>query len=124
MLLRAIGIMAAVALPMLAVYALVPELVLRLAFGPETERAAGALPVLGVAMTLLALGYLCVQYMLALGQLAFLWILGLVAAAEVVLLGGLGADDLAAFAVLVLVLQASAALAVLALGLRRRAAAA
>jgi glycosyltransferase involved in cell wall biosynthesis/O-antigen/teichoic acid export membrane protein len=123
-LLRAIGIMAAVALPMLAVYALVPELVLRLAFGPETERAAGALPVLGVAMTLLALGYLCVQYMLALGQLAFLWILGLVAAAEVVLLGGLGADDLAAFAVLVLVLQASAALAVLALGLRRRAAAA
>ena len=64
---RALAVVAAVAVPMLIVYALIPETVLRLAFGPETVVAADALLVLGVAMTLLAVGYLGVQYMLALG---------------------------------------------------------
>ena len=53
-----------------------PETVLRLAFGAETVIAADALFVLGCAMTLLAVGYLGVQYMLALGRVAFLPALG------------------------------------------------
>jgi O-antigen/teichoic acid export membrane protein len=114
---RALGVVAVVAVPMLLVYAAVPETVLRLAFGPETVRASGALFVLGCAMTLLAVGYLTVQYMLALGRLAFLPALGLVAAAEVALLGAIGTHSLLVFAAVVLALQAAAALSVLAIGL-------
>jgi len=94
--------------------------VLRLAFGPETERASGALFVLGVAMTLLAAGYLCVQYMLALREVRFLIALGVAAGAEIVLLAGAGLSSIEGFATVVLVLQAVAALTVLALGLGRR----
>ena len=47
-----------------------PEPLLRLAFGPDLTQAADALFVLGVAMTLLAVAYLTVQYMLALGARA------------------------------------------------------
>jgi O-antigen/teichoic acid export membrane protein len=114
---RAVAVVAAVAVPMLLVYAVFPETVLRLAFGPETVRASGALFVLGCAMTLLAVGYLTVQYMLALGRLAFLPALGVVAAAEVALLGAIGTRSLLAFAAVVLALQAAAALSVLAIGL-------
>ena len=69
----------AVAVPMLIVYGLFPSTVLRLAFGAETVVAADALFVLGCAMTLLAVGYLGVQYMLALGRVAFLPALAVVA---------------------------------------------
>ncbi|MBE2316398.1 glycosyltransferase [Solirubrobacter sp. CPCC 204708] len=116
---RALGVVSVVAVPMLAVYALAPETVLRLAFGPETVVAADALFVLGCAMSLLAVGYLAVQYMLALGRVAFLPVLGAVAIAEVALLGGLGIESLVTFAAIVLALQAAAALSVLAIGLRR-----
>ena len=105
---------------MLVVYAVAPALVLRLAFGEETVLAADALLVLGVAMTLLAAGYLCVQYMLALREVRFLFALGAAAAAEIVLLLGAGLSSIEGFAVVVLALQAAAALAVLALGLARR----
>ncbi len=121
-LLRALGVVGALALPMLALYAVVPSAVLRLAFGAETVQAADALLVLGVAMTLLAAGYLCVQYMLALGRLSFLYALGAVAAAEVGLLAGVELSSLLAFAAVVLGLQAAAALVVLGLGLARPAA--
>jgi glycosyltransferase involved in cell wall biosynthesis/O-antigen/teichoic acid export membrane protein len=125
-LMRALGVVGAVALPMLLVYALAPATVLRLAFGPETVVAADALFVLGCAMTLLAVGYLGVQYMLALGRVAFLPALAAVALAEIALLGGLGIESLVTFAGIVLGLQATAALSVLAIGLvpGRRAAAA
>jgi hypothetical protein len=105
---------------MLLVYGLAPALVLRLAFGPETVPAADALLVLGVAMTLLAAGYLCVQYMLALREVRFLIALGVAAAAEIALLSGAGLRSITGFAAVVLALQATAALAVLALGLGRR----
>ncbi len=119
-LMRALAVVAAVAIPMLIVYAVAPATVLRLAFGEETVPAAGALLVLGIAMTLLAAGYLCVQYMLALREVRFLIALGVAAAAEVVLLSGSGLSSIVGFATVVLVLQAVAALAVLALGLARR----
>ena len=119
-LLRALAIVALVALPMLLAYAVAPELVLRLAFGEETVVAAGALFTLGLAMTLLAAGYLCVQYMLALNRVSFLYALGAVAGAEIVVLSGAGLSTIDGFALVVLGLQAAAALSVLALGLSRR----
>jgi len=79
--------------------------------------AADALFVLGCAMTLLAVGYLGVQYMLALGRVSFLPALAAVALAEIALLGGLGIESLVTFAAIVLGLQAAAALSVLAIGL-------
>jgi high-affinity nickel permease len=71
-------------------------------------------------MTLLAAGYLCVQYMLALNRVTFLFALGAVAAAEIALLSGAGLSTIEGFAVVVLGLQAAAALSVLALGLARK----
>ncbi len=121
-LVRALAVLAVIAAPSLMIFALVPELVLRTAFGPETVDAAGALPVLGLAMTLLAVAYLTVQYMVALGELRFLWVLAVVAAAEVVLLFG-GSPSITGFAAVVLGAQLLAAGAVLALGLRARPAA-
>ncbi len=114
---RALAVVAVVAVPMLIVYGLFPETVLRLAFGPETVVASDALFVLGIAMTLLAVGYLGVQYMLALGRVAFLPALGVVAIAEIALLGMIGTKSLLTFAAIVLALQAAAALSVLAIGL-------
>ena len=114
---RALAVVAAVAVPMLIVYALIPGTVLRVAFGPDTEVAADALPVLGCAMTLLAVTYLTVQYMLALERTAFLPVLAVVAVAEILLLGSLGIDSLLSFALIVLGLQATAAVSVLAIGL-------
>lgn len=119
-LLRALAVVSLVALPMLLAYAVAPELVLRLAFGAETVAASGALFTLGLAMTLLAAGYLCVQYMLALNRVTFLYALAAVAGAEIALLSGAGLSTIEGFAVVVLGLQAAAALSVLALGLARR----
>ena len=118
-LMRALAVLAIIATPALLIFALVPSLLLRLAFGPDTVDAAGALLVLGAAMTLLAVAYLTVQYMFALGQVRFLWVLGAVAVIEVVLL--LSAHvSIAGFATVVLLAQALAAAAVLALAIRAR----
>ena len=109
---------AAVAVPMLTVYALFPETVLRLAFGPDTVQSPRTrCSCSGCAMTLLAVAYLGVQYMLALGRVAFLPALGVVAIAEIALLGAIGTRSLLSFAAIVLALQAAAALSVLAIGL-------
>jgi glycosyltransferase involved in cell wall biosynthesis/O-antigen/teichoic acid export membrane protein len=126
-LLRALGICALVAAPALLIFATVPELLLRLAFGPEFTDAADALLLLGAAMTLLAVAYLTVQYMIALGETRFLWVLGVVAIAEPFLLLA-GEENIVAFAAIVFGVQCVAASSVLALGLtarrrRRRAAA-
>src|SRR3954469_8302919 len=115
---RALGVVAAVAVPMLIVYGLFPETVLRLAFGSESVAASDALFVLACAMTLLAVGYLGVQYMLALGRVAFLPALAVVAVAELALLSAIGSKSLVVFAACVLALQAAAALSVLAIGLK------
>jgi O-antigen/teichoic acid export membrane protein len=118
-LLRALAVLAAVAAPALLIFALVPKLLLRIAFGPELTQASSALPVLGLAMTLLAVAYLTVQYMVALGELRFVWVLGLIAVIEPFLLSA-GHFTLLSFATVVLGLQLVAASAMLALGLRAR----
>jgi glycosyltransferase involved in cell wall biosynthesis/O-antigen/teichoic acid export membrane protein len=116
-LLRALGVLAAIAAPALLIFALVPHLLMKVAFGPDLTLASDALPVLGVAMTLLAVAYLTVQYMVALGELKFVWVLGVVAIVEPFLLSA-GHFTLLSFATVVLGLQLVAAGAVLALGLR------
>ncbi|HEY3019685.1 MAG TPA: glycosyltransferase [Solirubrobacteraceae bacterium] len=116
---RALAVLAVVSLPALAIFAAAPRLLLSLAFGSEFTSAAGALVVLGLAMTLLACAYLTVQYMLALGRTSFLWVLGVVAVIEPFLLSS-GTFSLVSYAALVLALQCTAALGVLALALRLR----
>jgi glycosyltransferase involved in cell wall biosynthesis/O-antigen/teichoic acid export membrane protein len=118
-LLRALAVLAVVATPALIIFALVPHFLMRAAFGPNLTLAADALPVLGVAMTLLAVAYLTVQYMVALGELKFIWVLGVVAIIEPFLLSA-GNFTLLSYATVVLGLQLVAASAVLALGLRTR----
>jgi len=118
-LLRALAVLAAIAAPALLIFALFPHFLMRVAFGPDLTLAADALPVLGVAMTLLAVAYLTVQYMVALGELKFVWVLGIVAIVEPFLLSA-GDFTLLSFATVVLGLQLVAASAVLALGLRTR----
>jgi O-antigen/teichoic acid export membrane protein len=118
-LLRALMIVGVVATPALLVFAVAPRLLLRVAFGPDLTLAADALLPLGVAMTLLAVAYLTVQYMLALGATRFLWVLAVVALAEPFLLTA-ASPGVVAFAGIVAAVQALAASSVLALGLVAR----
>lgn len=114
---RALGVLVVVAAPALLIFAVAPELLLRLAFGPDGADGADALLLLGVAMTLLAVAYLTVQYMIALRATRFLWVLGAVAVAEVAILFT-GDFGLVGFAAIVLGVQVLAAAGMLLLGLR------
>jgi glycosyltransferase involved in cell wall biosynthesis/O-antigen/teichoic acid export membrane protein len=116
---RALAVLAVLAVPALLIFTFAAEPLLRIAFGPELTLAAGALPLLGVAMTLLAAAYLTVQYMLALHRVSFLWVLAVVAVLEPVLLSNreLGVT---AFAGIVLAIQAVVAAGMLVFGMRAR----
>ena len=83
---KALGIVAVAAVPCLLIYALVPHLLIKAAFGSKRLGAVDALFILGVAFTVLAATYLAVQYMLALKRTWFLLPLSLVAIAEPILL--------------------------------------
>ena len=119
MLYRALMVLTAVAAPALLIFALVPDLLLRTAFGPDTVDAAGALIVLGIAMTLLAVSYLTVQYLFALHLVSFLWVLAVIAAGEILVLFQ-ASQSITGFATTVLATQLVAALAVLGLAARAR----
>jgi glycosyltransferase involved in cell wall biosynthesis/O-antigen/teichoic acid export membrane protein len=118
-LLRALAILVAIAAPALLIFAAAPDLLLRLAFGPDLTLASGALIFLGAAMTLLAVAYLTVQYMVALGETRFLWVLGVIALTEPVLLSATHLS-VTGFAGIVFAVQCVVATSVLALGLRAR----
>jgi O-antigen/teichoic acid export membrane protein len=115
---RAFAVIGVVAAPALAIFALAPRTVMRIAFGPGYEAGGEVLLALGAAYSLLAAAYLSVQFLLGLGRRRFVVALGLAAAAEPVVLAG--ADSLYAFAVIVLVLQAATAAALVTMALRRR----
>jgi O-antigen/teichoic acid export membrane protein len=117
-LLRALAVIAVLAAAALAIFAAVPELLLRTAFGADYESGADVLLQLGAAYALLAVSYLCVQFLLALHRRAFILALALMAAVQPLLL--LGAGDLAAFAGTVLAVQAATAVVLVALSLARR----
>ena len=118
-LLRAFAMVAVIAAPALLIFAVVPETLLRIAFGPDLTAAADALLPLGLAMTLLAIAYLTVQYLVALHHTKFLWALGAVAIAEPILLTT-GNESLVGFASIVLGVQFVAVVSVLFFGLRAR----
>jgi len=90
-------------------------------FGEEYGQAAGALPWLALAMSLLACAYLSVQYLLALERANFLWALAVAALLEPLLLQATG-TRLTAIALTLLGLQVVLASAVLVLGFRSAAA--
>ncbi len=117
-LLRALGVVGAVAAPALLIFALLPETVLRLGFGAEYTSAARALTLLALAMSLLGFAYLGVQFLLAIGSSRFLLPLGAVALAEPVLLLVWDIESVAVFAAIVLAIQLAAAVAVLLPSLR------
>ena len=107
MLIRALAIIALVAVPMLLVYAAVPGAGAAGWRSTWTYRAAdGALVVLGAAMTLLAVGSLGVQYMLAIERGRASCCARVAAVAEVAILLSDAGQSLVGFATVVLALQA------------------
>ena len=114
---QTLALIAAVALPMVLVYALAARPLLAAVFGEDLTMAASALPWLGLAMALLASAYLSVQYLLALGRASFLWLLGAAAVLEPILLQGIGAQ-LTEVAIALLALQLALASCMLAIGMR------
>jgi len=118
-LVRTLALIALAGLPMVALYAIAAEPLLRTVFGPDLTGAADALPWLGLAMALLACAYLAVQYLLALRRSGFVWVLAVAAVAEVAVLAIVGAD-LTLVALSLFALQAACAAAVLTLSLRAR----
>jgi O-antigen/teichoic acid export membrane protein len=117
---RTLGLIACCGVPMVLIYAVGAEPLLRAVFGDDLTEAASTLPWLGLAMVLLACSYLSVQYLLALHRARFIWVLGLAAALEVALLAGIGAD-LEQVALALFAVQLGCAAVVLGLASRARA---
>jgi O-antigen/teichoic acid export membrane protein len=104
-LMRAAAIVGVLAVPALLIFAAVPNLLLKAAFGEDLTQADGALLTLGFANAMLAFSYLCVQYLLALGRRTFLAPLAVCAVAMPVLLLASGVEKLEGFALIVLAVQ-------------------
>lgn len=115
---RALAVIAILAVPALAVFAVVPGFLLETAFGAEYRRGESVLLALGAAFALLAVTYLSVQFLLGLHRHHFIAVLALAAVAEPALL--LFADTLVGFAQVVLAVQAGAAAVMLGFSLLRR----
>jgi O-antigen/teichoic acid export membrane protein len=114
---RTLALIAALGVPMVLVYAVAGDPLLRIVFGDDLAEASGALPLLGLAMTLLACTYLSVQYLLGLHRARFIATLAVAAVAEVVLLASIGAD-LEQVALALFALQAVCAAVVVTASLR------
>jgi O-antigen/teichoic acid export membrane protein len=121
-LVRTLGLIAAMAVPMVLIYGVGGEPLLRIVFGEDLTDASDALPFLGLAMSLLACSYLSVQYLLAMGRASFLFVLGAGVIAEVAVLLSIG-DDLTAIAVALFCIQAVCASVILTMAMRQKAAA-
>ena len=114
---KALLIVAVCAVPCLLIFAFVPHLLIRAAFGAKRLGAVDALLILGVAFTVLAATYLAIQYMLALKRTWFLLPLAAVAIAEPILLLQASKEPVG-FATVVLGVQIVGALIAFAMALR------
>ena len=114
---RSFGLLAAVAIPSLLIFAVAAEPVLRLGFGAKLTGASDALATLCLAYTMLSAAYLAVQYLLALRQEVFLVLLAAAAALELVMLPTINVS-LTGYAGLVLIAQGVGAVLLLAMALR------
>ncbi len=119
-LMRTLALVALVAVPMVTVYAVAGHELLAAVFGDDLTAASSALPLLGLAMSLLAWGYLSVQYLLALGRVSFVFLLALAAVVEPLLLVTVG-SQLTDVAAVIAGLQLVLAPAVFAIVLRNAA---
>jgi O-antigen/teichoic acid export membrane protein len=117
-LIRALGIVAVCAIPVLLIYAFASHLLIEAAFGASKAHASGSLLVLGLAFTVLAATYLAIQYQLALHRTGFLLALAVVAIAEPILLVNASRRP-TGFAAVVLAIQAAAAIVAFGFALRR-----
>jgi O-antigen/teichoic acid export membrane protein len=120
-LVRTLGLIAAMAVPMVLIFSVGGEPLLRIVFGEDLTDASDALPFLGLAMSLLACSYLSVQYLLAMGRASFLFVLGASVVAEVAVLLSIG-DDLTAIAIGLFCIQAVCASVILTMAMRQKAA--
>ena len=120
-LLRTMGLVGALAVPMVLVYAVAAKPVLHIAF--HVKGGAGALPLVGLAMSLLAFSYLATQSQLALHRKRFVALLALAAVAQPLILLALGSnlDALAGGLALLNLILAAAMLTVALRGRRLRA---
>jgi O-antigen/teichoic acid export membrane protein len=116
-LVRTLVLVVVVAAPAVLLYIVAAEPLLTAVFGEAYASGAGALPVLAIAMSMLACAYLSVQYLLALERASFLWALAVAAVAEPLVLQEIG-SHLTAVAVGLLAVQAVLAAIVLSLGFR------
>jgi O-antigen/teichoic acid export membrane protein len=116
-LLKALGIIAVCAVPVLAIFAVAAEPLIRIAFGAKRTHASNSLLPLGAAFTVLACTYLAIQYMLALKRTRFLLVVAAVAIAEPVLLLQASRQP-ESFASVVLAIQAVGAMLAFAFALR------
>jgi O-antigen/teichoic acid export membrane protein len=91
-LVRSLGLIALCAVPVMLIFGFGAEQLLEAVFGDDVTQSAGALPWLGLAMTMLACSYLAVQYLLALGRWRFISVLAVAAAVEIGLLAAIDAD--------------------------------
>ena len=118
MLIRTLGIVLVAAIPCLLIFGFGAKPLITAVFGAKKATAYQSLLPLGAAFTVLACTYLAVQYMLALKRTWFLIPIGAVAIAEPALLLQASKNP-ADFAIVVLGIQAVAALLAWAMALRR-----
>jgi hypothetical protein len=116
-LLRALGIIAVCAIPCLLIFAVAAHPLLAIVFTKKKAIASASLLPLGAAFTALAATYLAVQYMLALKRVLFLGVIAVVAIVEPILLLQASRHP-AAFASVVLGIQAVGALLACGMALR------
>ena len=116
-LLRALAVAGAMGVGLTALFALIGRPILEIAFGESLADGAGALPLLTLAMGLLAMVYLTVQFLLALSRAAFLALLAAAAAVELVALAAIG-PDLVGVALGVLGVEAALTLGVIVAAIR------
>ncbi|MEA2479076.1 MAG: hypothetical protein QOJ07_998, partial [Thermoleophilaceae bacterium] len=109
-LVKTLGGVVALAIPMLAIYVVVGRKLLDIVF--KLTGAADSLPWLGLGFTFLACTYLAVQYLLALHHWRFLWALGVAALVQPVTLGFIGGGTTSLARVLCLVQGVLAAIVV------------
>jgi O-antigen/teichoic acid export membrane protein len=116
-LLKSLAVIVACAVPCLLIFAVGAHPLLEIVFGKRRAIASSSLLPLGAAFTMLACTYLAVQYMLALRKIWFLFAIGLLALVEPFLLAA-APHRPAAFASVVLGVQAVGAVVAYAIALR------
>jgi O-antigen/teichoic acid export membrane protein len=117
---QALGIVLVCAVPVLLIYAVAADPLIRAAFGADHASAAGSLIILGLGFGVLACTYLAVQYLLALHRTWFLLPLAVVAVAEPIALLQASRHP-EGFAAVVLAVQCVGALVAYGFALRREA---